>query len=74
MLPGGQAFVKLLPDHFLGMNYIETVDRLNLKRPGRYSILVEYHCPISHADVDLRNFWSKEDGTIKSNVVTIEVR
>ena len=66
-------FVKLEPDHFLGTNYIETLDRLNLKRPGRYSILVEYHCPISSTAVDLRNFWSKEDGTIRSNVAWIEV-
>jgi hypothetical protein len=66
-------FVKLAPNHFLGTNYIETLDRLNLKKPGKYSIFVEYHCPISTADVDLRNFWSKEDGTLKSNVVSIEV-
>jgi len=67
------AFVKLLPDHFLGTNYIDTLDRLNLKRPGKYSILVEYHSPISATQVSLRNFWSKEDGTIKSNVVYVEV-
>lgn len=66
-------FVKLEPDHFLGTNYIETLDRLNLKRPGKYSIFVEYHCPISTAAVDLGNFWSKEDGTINSNIVHIEV-
>lgn len=66
-------FVKLEPNHFLGTNYIETLDRLNLKRPGKYSILVEYHCPISTAAVDLRNFWSKEDGTMRSNLVWIEV-
>lgn len=67
------SFVKLHPNHFLGTNYTEMLDRLNLKRPGKYSIVVEYHCPISTAGIDLGNFWSKEDGIIKSNVVHIEV-
>jgi hypothetical protein len=66
-------FVKLSPNHFLGTNYLEGLDRLNLRKPGKYSILVEYHCPISTADVDLRKFWSKEDGILSSNVVYIEV-
>lgn len=68
------SFVKLRPSHFIGTSYVEALARLNLKRPGRYSIFVEYHCPISATDVDLTNFWSKEDGTIRSNVVWIEVR
>jgi hypothetical protein len=66
-------FVKLPPQQFLGIHYLEGLDRLNLRRPGKYSIFVEYHCPISSTDVDLRDFWSKEDGTIRSNVVWIEV-
>ena len=66
-------FVKLPPEHFIGIHYLEELDRLNLRRPGRYSIFVEYHCPISTKDVDLSDFWSKEDGTIRSNVVWIEV-
>jgi hypothetical protein len=67
------SFVKLAPNHFLGTSYSETLDRLNLRKPGKYSILVEYHCPISSAGVNLSNFWSKEHGTIGSNLVHIEV-
>jgi hypothetical protein len=66
-------FVKLQPRHFLGTYFVEELDQLNLTKPGKYSIFVEYHSPISRSDVDLRNFWSKEDGTIKSNVVYVEV-
>ena len=73
--PGDKsAFVKLLPFHFIGTQYRGSIPELNMERPGRYSIRVEYHCPISTADVQLSPFWSKETGTIKSNVVQIEVQ
>ena len=67
------AFVKLRPDQFIGVRYIETLDRLGLRKPGKYSIFVEYHCPISTTDVSLKEFWSKEDGILRSNRVWIEV-
>lgn len=67
------SFVKLTPRHFLGVNFREDLNMLNLRTPGKYSIFVKYHCPISISDVELRDFWSKEDGTITSNVVTVEV-
>jgi hypothetical protein len=67
------AFVKLLPNHFLGTYYNSSIEHLNLERPGRYSMWVEYHCPISTADVELKPFWGKETGTIRSNVLSIEV-
>lgn len=66
-------FVKLLPRHFLGTYFVEDIDQLNLNKPGKYSIVVEYHCPIAAEDVDLTGFWSKEDGVIRSNTVWIEV-
>ena len=66
-------FVKLAPEHFLGTALVGRLDQLNLRRPGKYSISVEYHSPISSTGVDLNNFWSKEDGTIRSNVVHIQV-
>jgi hypothetical protein len=68
------AFVKLLPDHFLGTYYRPSIRELNIERPGRYTMWVEYHCPISTADVELSPFWGSENGIIKSNVVWIEVR
>lgn len=66
-------FVKLLPHHFLGTHYYSTLHELNIKRPGRYSLFVEYHSPLSTAEVEVKPFFSKESGTIKSNVVWIEV-
>jgi len=67
------AFVKLLPDHFLGTYYRSSIRTLNMVRPGRYTMWVEYHCPVSTADVELSPFWGSENGIIKSNVVYIEV-
>lgn len=67
------AFVKLLPDHFLGTYFRSTIHTLHLEKPGRYTMWVDYHCPISIADVRVSPFWGSENGIIKSNVVTIEV-
>lgn len=73
-LDDGSAFVKLRPDHFLGTSYFAPLKLMSLTRPGKYSIFVEYHCPISTAEVELKPFFGKESGTLKSNVVWIEVR
>lgn len=67
------AFVKLHPNHFLGTNFFAPLDVLNLNKPGKYAIFVEYHSPISTAEVELKPFFGKESGTIKSNVVYVEV-
>ena len=67
------SFVKLPPRHFLGVNFREDLNMLSLRTPGKYSMFVKYHCPISISDVELRDFWSKEDGTLTSNVVTIQI-
>jgi hypothetical protein len=67
------AFVKLLPNHFLGTNFFAPLDVLNLNKPGRHAIFVQYHSPISTAEVKLKPFFGRESGTLKSNVVWIEV-
>jgi hypothetical protein len=67
------AFVKLLPSHFLGKTYKSTIHMQHMEKPGKYSMWVEYHCPISASDVVVSPFWSKESGAIKSNVVSIRV-
>lgn len=75
-LPGSSdtsAFVKLLPDHFLGTHYRPSIRTLNMIKPGRYYMWVEYRSPISVADVKVSPFWGSENGVIKSNVVCIEV-
>ncbi len=67
------AFVKLRPDHFFGTSYFAPLNLVNLTRPGRYSVFVEYKCPFSIRDVPVTPFWGSESGTIKSNVVYVEV-
>lgn len=67
------AFVKLGPDHFLGANFPDSIKSLNLTRPGKYAISVEYASPFLTAEVELKPFFGKESGTLKSNVVWIEV-
>jgi hypothetical protein len=67
------AFVKLRPKHYLGNDFAVKLHLLNLSKPGKYSVFVEYHSPISETDVKLSPFWGKEKGKIKSNVVWIEV-
>lgn len=67
------AFVKLGPDHFLGTTYYAPLKFMNLTRPGKYAIFVEYNSPFSASEVKLSPFWGKENGTLKSNVVWIEV-
>ena len=67
------AFVKLLPYHFIGTDYKGSIAELNMMRPGKYYMWVEYHCPISAAGVKVSPFWGSENGILKSNVVWIEV-
>jgi len=67
------AFVKLLPFHFLGKTYKSTIYMQHMEKAGTYSMWVEYNCPISTADAEVSPFWGKENGPIKSNVVTIDV-
>lgn len=67
------AFVKLLPHHFLGTRFFSPLDVLNLVRPGKYSVFAEYNSPFSTTEVKLNPFWGKENGPIRSNVLTVEV-
>lgn len=67
------AFVKLRPKHYLGTDFVAKLNLLNLSKPGKYSVFVEYHSPILSTEVKLKPFWGKDQGTIKSNVVWIEV-
>ena len=67
-------FVKLLPFHFLGTYYIASIEDLNISRPGKYSIFIEYHSPISSAKAGVSPFFGKEKGVIRSNPIWIEVR
>ena len=68
------TFVKLCPGHFLGITYESSIYNLNLDRPGRYKLWVEYHSPITKSDAKLASFWGAEDGSVRSNVLEIVVR
>jgi hypothetical protein len=68
------TFVKLSSGTFLGIGYENSIYNLNLERPGRYRLWVEYHSPISRSEVKVRPYWGSEDGTVKSNVLEILVR
>ena len=68
------TFVKLRPGHFLGISYETSIYNLNLERPGKYRLWVEYHSPISKSEGKVAPFWSSEDGNVKSNVLEILVR
>lgn len=67
------AFVKLLPHHFFGTNFFSPLAVLNLNKPGKYAVFAEYHSPFAATDVPLSPFWGKENGTIRSNIVGVEV-
>ena len=47
------AFVKLLPFHFLGTTYKSSIHFLNMEQSGKYTMWVEYHCPISAANAEV---------------------
>jgi hypothetical protein len=68
------TFVKLNPGHFLGISYETSIYNLNLEKPGKYRLWVEYHSPISKSEAKVAPIWSSEDGPVKSNVLEILVR
>ena len=68
------SFVKLRPGHYLGITYENSIYNLNLEKPGKYRLWVEYHSPVSESEVKVNPFWGTEKGAIKSNVIEIQVR
>lgn len=66
-------FLKLRPKHFVGTNFVSDLKFLNITQPGKYSIYVEYFSKVSRSTVTVKPFWGRENGTIFSNLVWIEV-
>ena len=66
-------FLKLRPNHFVGTNFVSDPKFLNISRPGKYSIYVEYFSKVPSSSVTVKPFWGRENGTIFSNLVWIEV-
>jgi hypothetical protein len=65
--------VKLRPQHLIGTYLQATPDFLGMRKPGKYAIVVEYRSPIHASVVTLSPFWARESGSLKSNVIWIEV-
>ena len=68
-----EDFVRLLPDHVFGVVFTSTLKDFNLRQKGTYEVTAEYHSPI----LARMNFglpiWSREQGIVPSNRVTIKV-
>jgi hypothetical protein len=67
------AFVKLPPRQFIGTKLVRDLEFLNINKPGKYSIYVEYFSKISSKAVKQKPFWGIENGTIFSNLVWVEI-
>jgi hypothetical protein len=67
------TFVKLPPRQFIGTNLVSDLKFLNMKKPGKYSIYVEYFSKIPSSEVKQKPFWGHENGTIFSNLVWVEI-
>jgi len=67
------AFVKLLPNHFIGTTLVSDLKFLNINKPGKYSVYVEYFSKVPSKSVGMTPFWGFENGTLFSNLVWIEV-
>jgi hypothetical protein len=72
-LNDASTFVKLPPQQFVGRTLVSELEFLNVKKPGKYSIYVEYFCKVRSPEVKQKPFWGYENGTIFSNLVWIEV-
>lgn len=67
------TFVKLPPRQFIGTNLVSDLKFLNMNKPGKYSIYVEYFSKIPSSAVKQKPFWGHENGTIFSNLVLVEI-
>lgn len=67
------AFIKLLPDHVYGVVLTSSLAELNIREKGSYKMVVEYHSPIPSDMSFGLPIWSREEGAVLSNWVTIAV-
>jgi hypothetical protein len=66
-------FVNLNPHHFLGNTRESSLYELNATKPGKYRIVVEYHSPIPQNFGQGLPFWGRENGSIWSRAIQVEV-
>jgi len=67
------SFVKLPPRQFIGTNLMSDLRFLNMNKPGKYSIYVEYFSKVPSSAVKQKPFWGYENGTLFSNLLWVEV-
>ena len=67
------TFVRLPPRQFLGTSLISDLKFLNMNKPGKYSVYVEYFSKVSSSEVKQKPFWGYQNGTIFSNLVWVEI-
>lgn len=72
VLGNPESYVVLLPNHFLGVDRKDSPKNL-FRRPGVYSLFVEYQSPVAERYAKTPNFWGREKGSIRSAPIRIEV-
>ncbi|HKW74072.1 MAG TPA: hypothetical protein VJN64_00980 [Terriglobales bacterium] len=66
-------FIELLPNHIYGVVLMSKLSQLNIEKKGTYELTIEYHSPIPASMSFHLPAWTREDGTVSSNRVTIKV-
>lgn len=67
------TFLRLRPNHFIGTTFVSDLKFLNINKPGKYSVYVEYFSKVPSSTIPVKPFWGRENGTLLSNLVWIEV-
>ena len=67
-----EAYVVLLPDHLLGIERKDSPKNL-FRKPGSYSLFVEYQSPVPARYAKTPNFWGRENGSIRSATIHVQV-
>ena len=72
VLGNPESYVVLLPNHFLGVDRKDSPKNL-FRKPGVYSLFVQYQSPVPERYAKTANFWGREKGSIRSAPIRIEV-
>lgn len=66
-------FVKINPHHFFGISRELRLDELNIRKQGKYRLMVKYHSPIPEKFGQGLPIWSREKDEIQSKPLEISV-
>jgi hypothetical protein len=67
-------FFYLQPGHFFGVRRNDSIPSLNIAKPGKYTLMVHYHSPIPKDFSFGMDIWSREDESVESSPIVIEIR